>query len=294
MTTNWLERCVADEAEFFAAHWRTAPVVLHPDDPPVDVLPLTELDSLLDHGLLKVPYIGLVHQDSHVPSERFCAPRVVLGELVEDYADAEAVRALVRDEQATVLLRYVDQWHQGVRELAGGLADRFGRQVEAFFFTTPPGTQGRPVHRDDADVLAIQVSGEKRWRVHAGPADGNWEPAREDENPGEVLLDTVLRPGEVLYIPRGFAHWASAEGDAPSAHLSLTIREVGTANLYALLQVLLTDGLDLPGRPLDDTAMDAAAEQLITHSRRALDALTPELLIEHARAAMRADLRSAE
>ncbi|WP_348534767.1 cupin domain-containing protein [Kitasatospora sp. MAP12-44] len=52
-------------------------------------------------------------------------------------------------------------------------------------------------------MLAIQISGEKRWRVHAGPADGNWEPSREDADPGEVLLDTVLRPGEVLYVPRG-------------------------------------------------------------------------------------------
>ncbi|WP_176740424.1 JmjC domain-containing protein [Streptomyces sp. Ncost-T10-10d] len=133
---------------------------------------------------------------------------------------------------------------------------------------TPAGTRGRPLHRDDADVLAIQISGEKRWRVHAGPADGNWEPAREDGDPGEVLLETVLRPGEVLYVPRGFAHHADAVGDAPSVHLSLTVREAGTANLYALLQALLADGAAIPGRPLDDEALTDAAEALIGHTRR--------------------------
>ncbi|GAA2139442.1 hypothetical protein GCM10009760_21740 [Kitasatospora kazusensis] len=290
VTTDWLTRCVADEQEFFATHWRTAPAVLRPADPPVDVFTVAELDGLLDHGLLKVPYVGLVHEDRHVPTERFCEPRVVLGEVVEDYADAASVRGLIRDEQATVLLRYVDQWHQGVRTLTGALAERFGRQVEAFFFLTPAGTQGRPVHRDDADVLAIQISGEKRWRVHAGPADGNWEPSREDTDPGEVLLDTVLRPGEVLYVPRGFAHFACAVGDEPSAHLSLTVREVGTANLYALLQALVTGTVDLPGRPLDDAAMVAAADTLITHSRETLAGLTPQALIEHARTLMRGAL----
>ncbi|MFF7728609.1 JmjC domain-containing protein [Streptomyces sp. NPDC008001] len=287
MTANWLERCVGDTRHFLATHWRTAPAVLRPDRPPVDVLPHAELDRLLDHGLLKAPYINLVQEHGQLPTERFCTPRVVLGEVVEDYADADAVRGLIRDERATLLLRYVDQWHQGVRALATGVGAELGRQVEAFYFLTPGGTQGRPVHRDDADVLAVQISGAKRWRVHGGPADGNWEPRREDGDPGEPLLDTVLRPGEVLYVPRGFAHRASAVGDSPSAHLSLTVREAGTAHLYTLLQALLADGPDLADRPLGDPALTAAADALLTHCHNTLATLTPESLVEQARAAMR-------
>ncbi|MER8083632.1 cupin domain-containing protein [Streptomyces sp. NPDC094048] len=290
---DWLKRCVRDEQEFFATHWRRAPAVLRPDDPPVDLLDTAELDGLLEAGLLRVPYIGLVHEDRHVPVERFCTPRVVLGEIVDDYADAELVRHLVDVERATVLLRYVDQWHQGVRALTTGLAEQLGRQVEAFCFRTPAGTRGRPLHRDDADVLAIQISGEKRWRVHGGPADGNWEPAREDGDPGELLLETVLTPGEVLYVPRGFAHHADAVGDAPSVHLSLTVREAGTANLYALLRAFLAEGAAVPGRPLEDAALTDAAESLIGHTRRTLAELTPETLVAHARAAMRATMPTA-
>ncbi|MEV4504819.1 JmjC domain-containing protein [Streptomyces klenkii] len=286
-TVNWLERCVADTRHFLATHWRTAPAVLRPHDPPVDVLPLAELDRLLDHGLLKAPYINLVQEHGQLPAHRFCVPRVVLGEVVEDYADAGAVRALIRDERATLLLRYVDQWHAGVRALTTGVGDLLGRQVEAFYFLTPGGTQGRPVHRDDADVLAVQISGAKRWRVHGGPADGNWEPRREDGDPGPLLLDTVLRPGEVLYVPRGFAHRASAVGDAPSAHLSLTVREAGTAHLYALLQALLAEGPDLADRPLDEPALTDAAGTLLAHYRDVLATITPEGLVEQARAAMR-------
>ncbi len=280
---DWLARCVPDETAFFAGQWRKAPAVLRPDDPPVDLLSMAELDRILDAGLLTTPYAQLVHEHEQVPSDRFCAPRVVLGEIVEGYVDAEAVRRLVERERATLLLRYLDQWHAGVRELTEGLAERFERQVEAFCFLTPPGTQGRPVHRDDADVLAVQMHGDKRWRVHGGPADGNWQPERVDGDLGEVVLDTVLRPGEVLYVPRGFAHSAAAVGDAPSVHLSLTIREVGTAQLYALVRALLLQGDGLSARPVGEAALDAAAADLLGHFRRTLDDLTPRELVRLAR-----------
>ncbi|MDH6115433.1 hypothetical protein P3T36_006625 [Kitasatospora sp. MAP12-15] len=79
-------------------------------------------------------------------------------------------------------------------------------------------------------------------------------------------------------------------GEESSAHLSLTVREVGTANLYALLQALLTGTVDLPGRPLDEAAMVATAHTLIAHTWETLAELTPQALVEHARVVMRGAL----
>lgn len=285
---DWLARCVRDEETFFAEHWRKAPVVLRPDHPPLDVLTVAELDRVLDAGLLTAPYAQLVHEHGTVPAAQFCTPRVVLGEIADGYVDATAVRRLIREERATLLLRYVDQWHAGVRALADGLAERFGRQVEAFCFLTPSGTRGRPVHRDDADVLAVQLHGEKRWQVYGGPADGSWQPEREDGDPGAPTLDAVLRPGEVLYVPRGFAHAATAVGDGPSVHLSLTVREAGAAQLYALTQALLAaEGGELPARPNSDEALVATAADLIAAFARTLDDVGPQELVELARDVMR-------
>ncbi|MCX5202990.1 cupin domain-containing protein [Streptomyces sp. NBC_00237] len=312
MATDWLARLVHDESAFFADHWRQAPVVLRPHDPPVGVLTVADLDGVLDAGLLTAPYAQLVHEHGTVPAERFCAPRVVLGEIADGYVDAEAVRRIVQEERVTLLFRYVDQWHAGVRALTDTLAERFARQVEAFCFLTPPGTTGRPVHRDDADVLAVQLHGAKRWQVYGGPVDGNWQPEREQGNPGPLLLDAVLRPGEVLYVPRGYAHRASAvradsvravgedfpdgessggesSGEESSVHLSLTVREAGTAQLYALSSaLLLAESGDLPARPTGDAALTDTAADLIAAFRRTLDDLTPAELVDLARGAMRA------
>ncbi|MER5611276.1 cupin domain-containing protein [Streptomyces sp. NPDC002215] len=289
-----LARYVGDEQVFHRTLWRRTPAVLHPRTPLTETLTVAELDRILDAGLLTTPYATLVHEDGPVPEERYCSPRVVLGGIDNRYVDAGAVRRLIGEEGATLLLRYVDQWHAGVRELADGLAECFQRQVEAFFFLTPPGTQGRPVHRDDADVLAVQIHGSKRWRVYPGPPDGNWQPERVDGDPGDPLLDVVLRQGEVLYVPRGFAHVAEATGGSSSAHLSFTVREAGSAHLYAVLEALLLNGDGLPARPNDDAALTVATNDLIAHFRRTLTGLMPEELVHLARGAMRREQHTAE
>ncbi|MFI8434800.1 JmjC domain-containing protein [Streptomyces sp. NPDC079020] len=278
---NWFERCVPDTGTFLHTHWRTAPVVLRPAEPPLELLTGAGLDAILDGGLLRTPYAGLYTADGQIPDERFCPPRLVTGRAVEGYVDGQAVRDLIRDERATLQLRYVDQWYPPVRALAAGIGEQLGRLVEAFYFFSQPGRHG-PVHRDDGDLLAIQLGGAKRWQVHAGPADGNWEPVRADE-PGPPLLDTVVRTGEILYVPRGFAHTAAAVGDGPSAHLTVVIREAGTGHLRNALLSRISGGITLPGRPLDDDGLLNAAASLIGHLRERLADVTPEDLVARAR-----------
>lgn len=83
------------------------------------------------------------------------------------------------------------------------------------YLSRPGLTRSTQLHTDKQDVLLVQCSGRKRWRVYAPPepskaagldpfgrgkgTDLNWEP-------GELLLDVTTAPGEVLYIPAGFPH----------------------------------------------------------------------------------------
>ncbi|MFJ2640606.1 JmjC domain-containing protein [Streptomyces sp. NPDC087511] len=276
-----MERCVPDVEQLLRTYWRKEPVLLRPQDPPLEVLTLSDVDTLLDAGLLRVPYVGLYTARGSIADERFCPPRVITGSPAQGYVDAAAVRRLIDEERATLQLRYVNQWYPPVRELTRSVAERLGRLVEAFFFLSRPGRRG-PVHRDDGDLLAIQLSGAKHWQVYAGPADGDWAPVRE-ENPGVPLLDTVLETGDVLYVPRGFAHTATAVGDASSAHLTVVVREAGAEHLRTALLTRIVDGLVLPGRPLDDDALLRTAAGLLDHLGAQLDAVTPDDVIGRAR-----------
>lgn len=56
---DWMERCVPDVEQLLSTYWRKEPVLLRPQDPPLEVLTLSDVDTLLDAGLLRVPYVGL-------------------------------------------------------------------------------------------------------------------------------------------------------------------------------------------------------------------------------------------
>jgi hypothetical protein len=84
------------------------------------------------------------------------------------------------------------------------------------------GTFGK--HWDTHDVFAIQLLGRKRWQVfaptfplplamHGSRGSGHTCPA----SPG---LDCDLEPGDVLYVPRGWWHYAIPYAE-PSLHLSV-------------------------------------------------------------------------
>src|SRR5262249_40585968 len=135
----------------------------------------------------------------------------------------------------------------------------------------------------DADVLVLQVSGSKNWTVKPGPATGDWRPGKTSEDPGPSVLETLLSTGQVLYIPRGYAHAAVGHAGSMSAHLSLTIREAGTEHLVRALAQLLLKQQGLPPRPVDDASLLDVAGALLDGARTRLADLEPQDVLDAAR-----------
>lgn len=84
------------------------------------------------------------------------------------------------------------------------------------------------MHHDTHDVFVLQVSGEKRWLIYE-PA---WElPLKHQKyseemgEPGPPVEDRVLRPGDVLYLPRGWLHEALTS-DTDSLHITVGVNVV--------------------------------------------------------------------
>ena len=119
--------------------------------------------------------------------------------------------------------------------------------MQANAYVTPPQSQGFDDHYDVHDVFVLQVEGEKRWRIHApvheAPLrDQPWTDRRARRRrrgrAPEPLIDVVLRPGDCLYLPRGFLHAATALG-AVSTHLTLGVH---TWTRHALAEQVLDAG----------------------------------------------------
>ncbi|GHD22004.1 JmjC domain-containing protein [Streptomyces galbus] len=285
-----LARWVGNPAEFLTTYWNKRPGVFRPDGGGHSSFTLTDLDSALSTGFFREPYVEMWDGD-RLPARKFTTTRTVARSAPAGFADPRRIRELL-DGGATLLLRCVDQWHAPTRTLLASLAAELGRQVEAFFFVTPAGRQGLPLHRDDADVLVVQVAGSKTWHLHEGPRDADWHAGRvtgqDGPRPAEIL-QTTLRPGDVLYVPRGFAHLATGD-QGLSAHLSLTIREVGAADLADTVWSLLADEQPSSERPLGEEALLSTAASLLARTAERLAALTPADLLERARARGRATM----
>jgi hypothetical protein len=91
-----------------------------------------------------------------------------------------------------------------------------------------------PVHYDDHDLLVVQLRGMKRWYLSSRPSELNntWKSQLSPDLGPHQTLD--LKPGDLLYLPRGT--WHSVDADNGSLHLAigftpLTVREAVIAAL---------------------------------------------------------------
>jgi hypothetical protein len=272
---------VADPEVFRREIWRKRPELMTPPNPPMEVFGLAALEEAIDCGQLRYPYGSLTQFGVELAAGSYTRSRWVVDQWEPGYLDPGAVRRELAAGR-TLLLSQVNEWHPPIARLVAELRRELGRAVEAFVFLTPPGRQAMVTHRDDADVIVLQLHGRKSWRVHGGPSpDGHWV-SGACPRPGPVLLETVIEPGQVLYLPRGFAHRAVGEHGL-SLHLSLTIREVGARHLHEVLGHWLADAWAGPARPLDDHALEDAARHLLDHYAARLAALGPAELVALAR-----------
>lgn len=80
--------------------------------------------------------------------------------------------------------------------------------ADAHFYCSPrEGSLSFPVHADEDDNFLIHAIGTVRWQVYARGSQT------------ECIIDKVLGPGDMLYIPKGIYHKAEAK----SARISISV-----------------------------------------------------------------------
>ncbi len=193
-----------------------------------DVFSAAAVDELLSRRGLRTPFIRLAKDGRLVPPARYTGSGGA-GAMVADQVHDDAVLRLFA-EGTTVVLQGVHRTWEPVGALAASLAAELGHPVQVNAYVTPPQSQGFASHYDTHDVFVLQVAGRKQWRVHepvlpAPLPDEPWEQRRDEvaaRAEGSPVVDTVLEPGDCLYLPRGFLHSAVALGGT-SIHLTFGI-----------------------------------------------------------------------
>lgn len=193
-------------------------------------------------------------------------------------------------EGAALVLNQIDDFEPPLAAIAAMLEDRFGGKVGANLYYSQAGVDAFPMHYDPHQVFVLQIAGRKRWHLYAAREEHPVKdrPARETPAASATLAEPVLGPGDLLYVPRGLYHRASAV-DGASIHLTFSVQERTGLDLIDLLRSLAAGDARFRA-PLPLPSADAAAR--IDHGRRLLAALAA--LFEANAPAVEASIREAQ
>ena len=246
-----LARCVGDPDVFAARHWGREPLLTRAAAGGFrDLLDLDGVDELLSRRGLRTPFIRMAKTGQVLDSSAFTAPGGVGAEIGDQVRD-DKVAALFGDG-ATVVLQALHRMWPPVIDFCTRLGAELGHPVQANAYVTPPSSRGFSAHYDVHDVFVLQLAGRKHWTIHAPVLadplrDQPWGQrsaavaAAAEQQP---VIDTVLEPGDALYLPRGWLHAATALGEV-SAHLTVGIHVVTRFALVEALMALVADDPEL-------------------------------------------------
>lgn len=282
-----LSRCTTLGIDEFAEdYWGTGPLFTRAHDLGQDfseLFSLDDVDELVSARALRTPFARMAKDGDVLAAARFTGPGG-FGAEVGDQLDADKVLAEFA-AGSTLVLQGLHRTWPPIAEFARRLAAELGHPCQVNAYITPASSRGFDPHYDVHDVFVLQIAGEKHWRIHA-PAhpsplrDQPWSDRREAvaaRAAEQPVIEEVFRPGDALYLPRGWIHSAEALG-AVSVHLTIgvaaytrqeVVREAVASTAAALPE--LRASLPLGFDPEDVEALRPVVEATLDALRSALD-----------------------
>lgn len=208
---------------FLRDYWQKKPLLIRGGLP--EIVGQLEPDDILELAQTEEVVARLIKQHSEDNWELFTSP---LSE--EDFTNMP--------EKWSVLVQNLEQWSPQL----GSLWNKFGfipqwqRDDIMVSFAPQGGSVGK--HYDEYDVFLVQAYGHRRWQL------GKWcepttefkpnQPIRIFDDMGELILDEVMEPGDVLYVPSRLSHYGVAQDDCLT--VSFGLRYPNTSELIDNLE----------------------------------------------------------
>jgi bifunctional lysine-specific demethylase and histidyl-hydroxylase NO66 len=280
-----LRRCVRVAPEEFATgYWGQRPLLSAAGTLPSaysDLFSVEAVDELVSSRGVRTPFIRMARDGEVLAASRFTAPGG-FGAGIADQVSSEKVLAEFA-AGATIVLQGLHRLWPPLIEFSRQLVADLSHPAQVNAYVTPASSRGFDPHYDVHDVFVLQISGEKRWvihePVHAQPLrDQPWadhKAAVRRRAQDAPVIDTVLRPGDALYLPRGWLHSATALGGT-TIHLTVGVEPFNRYDLVeTLLQAAQSDPLLRSSLPIgiDLADPDAVAPHLEATVKQLVEAL---------------------
>lgn len=182
--------------------------------------------------------LQLMRNDAAVPPEQYCRlKRTPEGHV---WRPSPAKVEVFLSAGVSLLANDVLTLHSPVTRAGAALGEALAAEVGASVFCSFKGGRAVASHYDVHEVFAVQTEGEKVWNLYDGrEVDPVGYPpgmtqADFDRNRGRLASTITMRPGDVLYMPRGFYHDTVTPAE-PSLHVSFTVMPLTGRSILSLL-----------------------------------------------------------
>jgi hypothetical protein len=281
-----LGRCVCVPPEVFARKYWAAGALHSPAGSLprdfADLFSAAAADELLTDRALRTPFIRMAKEGTVLSGDCFTASGGFGAHIADQVDPAMVLREFTAG--ATIVLQGLHRTWPALQTFTRQLVTELGHPAQVNAYITPEANRGFDSHYDVHDVFVLQISGQKHWRVHAPVrthprADEPWPQyraavtARAGEEP---VLDVVMRPGDALYLPRGWLHSAVARAGT-SIHLTIGVAAFTGADVVeqlvaaAIRSPELRAPLPIMGSLADQDEVTAAVQEMTRAFTGALD-----------------------
>ena len=229
--------------EFFRDYHGKKPVhIPGTPDKLASVMDWQTLSGLLSQsGLWSGKSLQLVLDTRVLDPQEYCRPAVDREGREAMMADLEKVGTWLR-RGASLVCNDIDSLTPGLKSAANALEQGLGGKTQANLYCSWQAHQAFGSHFDTHDVYALHVTGEKAWRIYqrhfedpiANPFFKSLGQEFHDKHKGPVSLELTMKPGDVLYLPRGWYHDALASADT-SVHIAFGVTSVIGLDLISML-----------------------------------------------------------
>ena len=186
------------------------------------------VDELIAERGVRAPFIRLAKDGDLLARDCYVGPAGFGAEMPDQVDSAKVLGEFASG--ATIVLQGLHRLWPPLIDFVRQAVDDLGHPVQANAYITPPSNRGFDPHYDVHDVFVLQTAGQKRWivhePVHPHPLPSQpWTKHRaaiSERVTGEPVIDTVLSPGDALYLPRGWVHSAQAL-ETTSIHLTIGV-----------------------------------------------------------------------
>jgi ribosomal protein L16 Arg81 hydroxylase len=161
-------------------------------------------------------------------------------------ADPRKVKALL-GLGASLVANHIHKVCPEVAAITQMLEREFAARAGANVYCSFSRVQAFTTHFDLHDVFVLQTEGEKLWHVYTARADNPVAPVPPGDEAeqwliasrGDMLFEVTMKPGDILYLPRGQYHDAIT-GAGASLHATCFVDPATGLSLFKLLSNAVT------------------------------------------------------